>query len=1317
MFRSAYFFAPLLALTGALASTAMANDMFPADQIPIYNVPKMKEAPTIDGTINADEWRDSVRLMGVSNAHSNTLVDRPISFNVAWNEKHLFIAARGHVVPNHVLLKAHREPYTTGVVFDDAFEFGISMLGRNRLKGEADSYFKFIVNYLASGEYMKSYPSIGQALYNWTPKMKIKSALHDTPEGRFWEMEISADLEDLQMPVDQKVGDQIKLLTAYDAKNPTWIWAHIPSNTGYLVENGFPVATLTDKQPYVQIEKLTGMDDEKLDMRSVIRNPSDAPAKVHVVLQIRNEGTIEKKDEKKVALNEDRIIDVPAHGEARFDINQAFPGFDYRYEPAKSTMMQGVFDFKVTPADAPAGSRAIFQHYLTFRKDESKPLWKPSANQPPFFTEVRFNPIKSNLWLVADTQDAQLPAGSSAGGMSYVVKQGDKVVGQGQSSQIVYYKYQKLVQLPSLAPGKYQVDISLTGSDGKPLLTKTEEIEKKDEAKIYAQWWGNKIGNTEQILRGFEPLKVKGNRVSCVRREYQFDSLGLPSQIMANGGNVLSSPVKLKLLVAGKEYSVPVSTSLKFTDRKDWQVDFVGTPSVAAGVRFTTSGRMEQDGNVTVSLKYAPTKTPVTIEKLWIEWPVDDSFQNSIACIGVGGNYAARTIGHVPAGQGEVWNTLKDIGNAGSGETIGNFYQDVWVGTEKRGLFWWSPSDEGWVPNDDTPAHSVERRGQTTVLCNNLINTARGGAPFELNAERTVKFSYNASPFKNLASGWRIKQKSAANGFSGGKYKVNWDTGADYFSILSPPFEDQKRWPEYYAFCKAEAQKIERSRGIYDPDSRLGIYLTNQIALRGYAHKTVEPGLYEYFGPEWETYDDGETLNPTYCDYMTWLMDKQVKEGGARHFYFDISFTGRVSKNLSSGRGYLLPDGRIQPSGGDDTLREWYRRTSAMIQDNGFYPGGVSGHATNTIPLAALPFADAIIDSEFPMKDPIAVYPSERMKALSVPEAFGVVISHLGFMNPDWAAFHDANSGGNHGSVFMRAAWRNWGIAKDDVQFIPYWRNSDVVKSIDNGLIASLWKRPHTAIVGIMNYGPDKEGEEPVRAANLKLDLKALGVPAGAKVRIAELSPGEQYEGLGRYLPFKWYEATPGKPSPWNAKEIWRYRPVANLNFDQATGSLSGFNINYHDQYYIVLNWEDKPETVPAEFTGPLHDIYLNWSDGQGKPYAGVPAQMESGKADVKAWVRPDSVLLQISSKDQNVANFQLDLKGLGVKVEPSEIWKKYNQIYSLDGLGVATFVWPEVKDQPQSWSTGTAYFDATLDKMVVRLLPNQTRTLCINRD
>ena len=116
-----------------------------------------------------------------------------------------------------------------------------------------------------------------------------------------------------------------------------------------------------------------------------------------------------------------------------------------------------------------------------------------------------------------------------------------------------------------------------------------------------------------------------------------------------------------------------------------------------------------------------------------------------------------------------------------------------------------------------------------------------------------------------------------------------------------------------------------------------------------------------------------ELLTKSFRDYTHHLMQRMVRESGMRQFYYDIAFASKIYHNLSGGHGYFLPDGRIQPEMNDDELRQFMIRSYAMMQENGIYPTGISGHATNAFCLKALPFMDAILDAEYPIPSFLAL--------------------------------------------------------------------------------------------------------------------------------------------------------------------------------------------------------------------------------------------------------------------------------------------------------------------------------------------------------
>jgi len=1329
----------LLAGLAWWATAAAAQDyrfQFDESLIPRFNIPRTAKPPAIDGTIGAEEWRAAVKVMGVAWTSTVDVRDRPISFWVAWDAGHLYLAVRSDILPGHRLYRAKRETYTAGTVFDDAVEIGLDLHDRNRKPNEVSSFLKFVINSLGSGEYMKLYPSIGQNLFNWRPNMRIANGLHEESGRRWWDIEIAASLDDLQMPVPNKAGDPVGVLLAADLKNPEWQWLDVPSATGHLEHYGFPRAILTADKPYVQVEVLSGFHDKRLDLRSAVYNPGAAPVKVKAVVRIVHgkvgpKGTRGLPQDPAPVVSEEKVLDVPAGGSARVDVSKAFPDLADKMKDKEHPEEFSAFDFQVTLVDAPDAAPVYTSHLSFWGTDKSYLAARPRDTRLEY--DLEFNPVRGLLYLSADTLDAPIPEGAKAAGATYAVSRDSKTVKEGRLANYSYHKYDDLVELPALAPGKYQVRLALVDAAGKELTSRDDiSIEKKDEAKAFARWWGNRIGDTEKVLQPFEPLEVKRGlfrpaRFTCTRRAYTLDGLGLPREIQASGGPVLAAPARIIAKVGGKEVQVPLGSEPKVTSAKDWRIKFEGRPAKAAGLLFTSRGTIEQDGLVELALTVAPQAGPVDVEELRLEWPVDDSLGLYVNCVGQGGNYGARFIGKVPPGQGEVWDTIRGIGLTGTGMTAGSFTGNLWLGTEVRGLLWCADSDRGWDVDDKVPAHSLVREKGAVVLRNHVVGTYPGKKALRLEAARTITVGFNATPFRRFEPGWRLNQISAANGFSGGKYKVNWDTGQDFFSILSPPFADLARWPEYYAHCLDEATKRSR-QGLYRIDARLGPYLTNQIALRGYMDKTVEPGVYDYFAGDWVR--GNEVLSPTYTDYMTYLMDRQVRKGGCTHFYFDITFAGTPFRNLAAGLGYRLPDGRLQPELGDGNLRRWYQRVWAMMQENNRCPGGVSGHSTNGICLKALPFADSILDSEYPMKDPISVYPSERMIAGSCPHAFGVNISHLGFMNPNWPAMHDAVTGGG-GGVFWHPDFLHWGIGRDDVCFVPYWRNAEAVRDLTPGVFASLWRRPGSVVLGFCNYGPDEDGKEQTRPVRMTLDLRALGVPAGAageRLRVrqfADLPAQERYVGH-----LKWYQDLPGEKGK-DQKAVPPFEP----RLDSATGTLDGFDLRYHDVRFVVLRWEDGPVDDRAWrdlFPGALRAEALDWGIAAKDTVAlGGKALDESVRTEgdavrVQAWKRPGSVLLRFENPADKpaAALVRLDLARLGTKLDPKkDLWRRFTQVYDLQHLtlgpwnpGVQCGWWDEEKSiRPSAGQPGRVAFDARHDRMAVHLGPRQVRCVSID--
>jgi len=75
-----------------LAATGGVN--YAEDLIPRFNIPRMAAPPTIDGTIDAGEWRTATKVMGMVSTGGLEYKDRPVSFWLAWDEQHLYLRCR-----------------------------------------------------------------------------------------------------------------------------------------------------------------------------------------------------------------------------------------------------------------------------------------------------------------------------------------------------------------------------------------------------------------------------------------------------------------------------------------------------------------------------------------------------------------------------------------------------------------------------------------------------------------------------------------------------------------------------------------------------------------------------------------------------------------------------------------------------------------------------------------------------------------------------------------------------------------------------------------------------------------------------------------------------------------------------------------------------------------------------------------------------------------------------------------------------------------------------------------------------------------------
>jgi len=1280
----------MTAALAALALTAMAGSAWaqsggdiqyglPPEEMPELQIPRMSTPPTIDGAIDPEEWKEAVAVSGVGAFINHTLIPRPTTFFLGWDEGHLYFAARAYLRPGYKPRIRDGRSQGLAYVFDDGMELGWWPMGRNVPADKQRDSFKHFLNCLGFvGDCSRN--SLGQQFKNWNPQFEVKTRITEpgtAPDGgSWWELEMRATPEDFELVGDHQAGDQWRLMLAFNhLPISPWNQSRIPCIGPFLDPFGYTLATLVEHQPSVQMtmDSLRNLaTDGTASMVIKAHNPTADAVSLAVDIRVTRDAL-------------EPLI--------RTETLAIAPGKTAEYvldEKAPEGVKGGVLNVSVRHGD-----EAIFRYGIPYQIGFMSALLAPVTPPDPtqFNFSAQFNPVRS--WLLVKGDTYYLPDPAKARELRYAVvpEAGGEPVAEGViTEQNSEYFMQKLIELPPLKPGKYVVTatMSIEGAPDRGPMTAT--IVKKDEAKEFPEWWGKKFGDVERVLPPYEAIRPIAKdqsdpAFSLLGREYAFDALGLPAAIRSAGEAVLAAPARIVVTVGGQESVIPVGTP-KITGQKDWRVRFEGKAE-GAGVAFQASGWLEQDGLVYVDLTYQGADgNAIMIDALRIEYPLAEADADALVCIGPGGNFSSRTTMLLPDNKaGQLWSTF-DTGITGSGMTVGSFYPTVWIGSERRGLLWWGDNDRGWVQDSGVPAHEVVRvasyqlpvtsdqssetaitRGtdhrslitdhlSAVVLVNNIV-----AKPTVLSEPRTISFSYIATPFKPFPKGWRASMATENGTFWQPFRGVRKDSKTGEYVIprplrghhnmIHPESRYPEEWPALWAEQKEQADAHARSRQWRDPyAARSGVNFTIQsFQIIGYGRKSLQYDLYAYFGPEWE--GDSDTWNESYTDYAMYLFSPAFTDGGVRHTYWDLAFP-RPYSNPLGGLSYILPDGREQKGYNGWNLRHFFMRLHALQYDAGLTPGANGFHSTNAYLPIAMPWVDSVLDGErnwnldTSPEDWVDAMPIERMRSKSSPHNWGVDICWMGNMESADRSKEDAARRLQAQWVWMHDSWRNpyipqlnrmpdsaldWGLNDEGIVYHPYWRNPHV-SCADEDVLVSLWRADGRAILGVFNYA-----KEEAKDAAITVDFAGLGLdPAQVYARKLWTEPGNdaavELNGNGTLQ----VKALPG-----HRLILVGLAAPAAAELERATKALPAWASGDAVQAAIADHGFVRSETkrfAPGEAPG---------------------VACENPAIEIGLWQLPDRVLLLVSNGDGKAAQdavLKLDLAALGV--EQKLIWQEF---------------------------------------------------------
>jgi hypothetical protein len=376
-----------------------------------------------------------------------------------------------------------------------------------------------------------------------------------------------------------------------------------------------------------------------------------------------------------------------------------------------------------------------------------------------------------------------------------------------------------------------------------------------------------------------------------------------------------------------------------------------------------------------------------------------------------------------------------------------------------------------------------------------------------LDKPRTITFAFQASPVKQMHSGWREDKW-----WTGDTFKQYAHGGNLIFESVPFPAADY----------------VETSRTMVAQQHKGG-----NPAVPYFIHSILPVGRVpemKDLAEEWQT-PYGSYGSKALCyhgsliDYMIHQWSRWSEQCGIDGYYVD-NMVPQPCYNHEHGCGYALPDGRVQPTFQMFGTREYFLRSRAAFLEQRPQSKLVL-HMTNCMVIPWVGAADVAYDGEHHViypemgKDFMDFWSLARMR-VDYSAQWGVVVNFMHEYQGNWdqaalvramraysglVGLHDALSSGNANGL-NQPFWigrDRFGIEGDDVRFIGYWKKDEGVKCETKDVYLAVWSRPGSALLLVVNKGEKAE-------AIVQLDAKKLALPDPASWELVDAEQGTKVE-------------------------------------------------------------------------------------------------------------------------------------------------------------------------------------------------------------
>lgn len=1049
-------------------------------------VPRLAQAPVIDGVIGAAEWAGAVVYpagTGASNQGQPMRAREASVFFVAWDAENLYIAQRMPMREGETPVRLNRAPkHDLMDPWETVVEAYIDRKG-NGSNGLPCRY-QFIGNACGNRWDREDQYSIGQNMVSWDGEWSY--AQRATPDGKYWESEMAFPRRTVYQAEPLKDGDRWQIGLAASLQHP-WQWS------GFY---GWPItAIFREAAPAIRVTRpQRGVLGKRLTFDVEIANTLPRPLAVRVVARLWDPAA---KPEPKTVVEKEVPVSLQPGETFRQAIDeaadQAEDGRTYAY-----TLM-------VLEGEA---SLYTWSLGVRYNDPENTVGLKVETSKAPFQLAARYYPLSNLLKVSVDKYD--LPSRDEVKRARFSVRPaaGGAALGQGEVSVFSYEKGDAVLALPAdLKPGTYVCEASLLDAQGQVLATHQVTFARQDHAKEFP-WLGTRVGDEDVLPRVFAPVEVKDGVLCGYRKEIRLDGTALPVSIRAADIELLAGPVVVRGTAGGQPFTVQPATHTppRPGTLSRTQLNYTGR-GTGGPLAVETNYRLDYDGTARIELTLKPAgNAPAKLDALQLVVPFRGEAATHFMVNGFNmraSNRAGRLPAAGPKPDAPLWVSTDMPAQK---MTVGSFVPIVHLGNLTSGLTWFADSDGGWWPTDKAPAIAIVRTPQNTVelVCN------LAAEPVELAAPRRLVFGLCTVPVRAVTP---YRSTAHTIGFGFEKESGRWDpkkTPERIYARVYPDNPEQfRRWvDDLHARGQLEKAYIENSSADF------------------WSHE------FAYFAPEWES-----MFARSAADCKLWWTDRFVRDTGLDGYYVDNLFC-RTQVDPDVGSAYRLPDGRVQPGYDLWNCRDYFRRIRIVFEKYRD-PTAIVFHNTDFQFAPVMGYADLVMGGENPLPskgtpDFMDMWPRDWMDVMCNQPLWGYSLSHL-FHFP-WASFTD-----ELGEYDAKAAWKAFRTMQASMlvhgveffhgieyrgnlmgrfrlfkklpgpaEFIPRWQAAGRfrVEGTDPDLDVALWRQDGALLFVVANYG--KQG----KWAEVWCDFPAL-LPPPAKHEVRGLYDLETMESPG----------------------------------------------------------------------------------------------------------------------------------------------------------------------------------------------------------